>query len=233
MPRLFWLQPDTTIVEFPLKAEQNLIGRGSRCDVRIKHPAVSAEHALIRLLGEAATIEDLKSSNGTRVNGKKIDGVRLLRHGDQIEIGRERLMYFADLDTASQFVQGKQVEPYSQPAPSVESVKTEPTTAVHVPIRRAEEPLSAAISVLTGPGQGKRFVLSQEVTTLGKAGKQVIEIRRLPGPIWRLQQTEGALAILVNGETLVGERDLIAGDQIEMSGVQLRFEVSLNKASAG
>ncbi len=227
MPRLFWLQPDTTIVEFPLKAEQSLIGRGSRCDVRIKHPAVSSEHALIRVLGDVATIEDLKSSNGTRVNGRRIDSVRPLRHGDQIEVGRERLMYFADLDTANQFVQGKPVEPFSQPAPAVETVKTEPTTAIHVPIRVREEPLTAAVTVLTGPGQGKRFSLSQEVTSLGKAGKQVIEIRRTPGPTWCLTQREGAIAASVNGESLVGERDLIAGDVIELIGVQLRFEVSL------
>ncbi|MFN3629686.1 MAG: FHA domain-containing protein [Casimicrobiaceae bacterium] len=227
MPRLFWLQPDTTIVEFPLKAEQSLIGRGSRCDVRIKHPAVSAEHALIRIVGAVATIEDLNSSNGTRVNGRRIDGVRPLRHGDQIEVGRERLMYFADLDTANQFVQGQPVEPFSQPAPAAETVKTEPTTATHVPVRMREEPLTAAVTVVTGPGQGKRFALSQEVTSLGKAGKQVIEIRRVPGPIWKLSQREGAIAVSVNGEPLVGERDLISGDVIELTGVQLRFEVSL------
>jgi len=232
MPRLFWLQPDTTIVEFPLKAELTLIGRGSRCDVRIKHPAVSAEHALIRLLGDTATIEDLKSSNGTRINGRRLEEIRPLRHGDQIEIGRERLMFFADLDTATQFVHGKSTEPYSQPAAASETVKTDPTTAIHVPMRGREEPLKAFVTVLTGPGQGKRFPLMQEVTSLGKAGKQVIEILRLHGPLWRVVQREGAVAVSVNGDSLVGERDLVAGDTIEMTGVQLRFEVSLAEDQA-
>ena len=85
MAKLFWLQPDSSIIEFPLKAEQNLIGRTSRCDVRIKHPGISAEHAVIRVLPGSATVEDLGSTNGTRVNGKKIE-LHTLRHGDRLEL---------------------------------------------------------------------------------------------------------------------------------------------------
>ena len=43
MAKLFWLQPDNTIVEFPLKAEQNLIGRSSRAtfasSIRVSAPS--------------------------------------------------------------------------------------------------------------------------------------------------------------------------------------------------
>jgi hypothetical protein len=124
MAKLFWLQPDSTIIEFPLKAEQNLIGRSSRCDVRIKHPGVSSEHAVIRQLPGSAILEDLGSTNGTRVNGKRIE-VHTLRHGDQIGVGRESLMYFAELDEASRFVQPESAEPFAQPAPGGERVNTE------------------------------------------------------------------------------------------------------------
>ncbi|MCX8097624.1 MAG: FHA domain-containing protein [Casimicrobiaceae bacterium] len=229
MPRLFWLQPDTTIVEFPLRAEQSLIGRSSRCDVRIKHPAVSAEHALIRLVGDMATIEDLGSSNGTRVNGRRIDSVVPLRHGDQIEVGRERLIYFADLDLASRTMHQTEASPLAQPAARGESVKG-PRTTVHVPLSALEQPLSASVCVLTGPAQGQVYPLVQEVTSLGKVGRQVIEIRRFPGPSWRLSQREGAIAVTVNGEPVIGERELVSGDVIEMTGVQLRFEISLARA---
>ncbi len=123
MAKLFWLQPDKTIVEFPLKAEQNLIGRSSRCDIRIKHPGISAEHAVIRVLPASATLEDLGSTNGTRVNGRRIE-THVLRHGDQIGVGRENLMYFAELDVAAEFVQPAPIEPFAQPAPGGESVNT-------------------------------------------------------------------------------------------------------------
>jgi len=123
MAKLFWLQADNTIIEFPLKAEQSLIGRSSRCDVRIKHPGISAEHALIRQVPGAATVEDLGSTNGTRVNGRRIE-VHTLRHGDQIGVGRERLMYFAELDEASKFVQPTPEQPFALPAPGGEQVNT-------------------------------------------------------------------------------------------------------------
>ena len=125
MAKLFWLQPDNTIVEFPLKAEQNLIGRGSRCDVRIKHPGISAEHALIRQVSGVATVEDLASTNGTRVNGKRLAHMHTLRHGDQIGVGRERLMYFAELDSAASFLQPQSIEPFAIPAPIRERVNTD------------------------------------------------------------------------------------------------------------
>ncbi len=126
MAKLFWLQPDSSIIEFPLKAEQNVIGRTSRCDVRIKHPGISAEHAVIRVLPGSATVEDLGSTNGTRVNGKRIE-LHTLRHGDQIGVGRERLMYFAELDEAAKFLQPESIQPFALPAAGGELVTTTPT----------------------------------------------------------------------------------------------------------
>ena len=140
MAKLFWLQPDNTIVEFPLKAEQSLIGRSSRCDVCIKHPGISAEHAVIRQVPGAATVEDLGSTNGTRVNGKKLTQMHTLRHGDQIGVGRERLMYFAELDSAADFMQPQSIEPFAIQAPIRERVNTE-----------AEPSLAAAVMASLAP----------------------------------------------------------------------------------
>ena len=47
-----------------------LIGRGRDCVVRIDLPEISRHHARIRVAGEAATIEDLGSKNGTCVGGR-------------------------------------------------------------------------------------------------------------------------------------------------------------------
>mgnify|MGYP001302799795 CR=1 FL=1 len=146
MAKLFWLQPDSTIIEFPLKAEQNLIGRSSRCDVRIKHPGISSEHAVIRQLPSSAILEDLGSTNGTRVNGKRVE-VHTLRHGDQIGVGRERLMYFAELDEASRFVQPESTEPFAQPAPGGERVNTAaPTPQPPAPQPPAQPPAAALLA---------------------------------------------------------------------------------------
>jgi hypothetical protein len=147
MAKLFWLQPDSTIIEFPLKAEQNLIGRSSRCDVRIKHPGVSSEHAVIRQLPGSAILEDLGSTNGTRVNGKRVE-VHTLRHGDQIGVGRESLMYFAELDEASRFVQPESAEPFAQPAPGGERVNTD-TPVAPPPVVPPSTPLAPDLIIDT------------------------------------------------------------------------------------
>lgn len=329
MAKLFWLQPDNTIVEFPLKAEQTLIGRGSRCDVRIKHPGISSEHAIIRVVSGAATVEDMGSTNGTRINGKRITQMQTLRHGDQIGVGRERLMYFAELDAAAHFVQPESVEPFALLAPGGESVNTVPTsrsalrdeiaavpqlmrsslgsasvvspqpadrpadmptrvTAVvssdmplldvslvaalpkgsslnsgnakmaasvsenssdaHVApagvsagaavtgsldgvamMQQPRQSLVGSVAVLSGPATGKRYPLTQATVTLGKEGKQVVEFARATPTRWQISQREGTTPAYINGDALEGVRELAAGDVIELTGVRLRFDITLTR----
>ena len=51
-----------------------LIGRGASCTLRLPDPSVSERHALLLLRGNSARLEDLRSANGTYVNGNPIDG---------------------------------------------------------------------------------------------------------------------------------------------------------------
>ena len=64
-----------------------IIGRSSSCDQVIAEPMVSARHAKIKWVSNGAIIEDLGSSNGTFVNGVKIDQPTLIKAGDIIGLG--------------------------------------------------------------------------------------------------------------------------------------------------
>lgn len=66
-----------------LKVGRNLIGRGPQCDIKISNNGVSKEHCEIKLSADRLTISDLKSSNGTFVNGIKIQN-SFLKIGDRI-----------------------------------------------------------------------------------------------------------------------------------------------------
>jgi len=74
------------------------LGRGTAADVMIPDEAVSREHASVRIDGDTVVVEDLDSSNGTRVNGRQISQARL-EPGDVIEIGITELEVRAEDDT--------------------------------------------------------------------------------------------------------------------------------------
>ena len=81
-------------MEYPLVAEETLIGRNPTTDVTLLDENISREHALILFDPETGsyTIEDLQSTNGTKVNGKGIRS-QALEPGDEIQIGHTRFQF--------------------------------------------------------------------------------------------------------------------------------------------
>ncbi len=82
-------------MEHGLSADETLIGRNPTTDITLLDEGISREHAII--LRDEATqifaIEDLQSTNGTKVNGKRIRSAEL-SHGDEIEIGHTRFCFW-------------------------------------------------------------------------------------------------------------------------------------------
>ena len=69
------------------------IGRGSNCTIQLLDEKVSRTHSILRQLDTDFQVEDAGSSNGTGVNGERISGPRVLRLGDEIGIGVNRLLF--------------------------------------------------------------------------------------------------------------------------------------------
>jgi hypothetical protein len=78
----------------PLDPPGVVIGRGSEADLRVSDPGVSRRHVEIRVRPDdddvVVTVVDLGSTNGTRVNGKRIQHATL-DDGAQIEIGSTKM----------------------------------------------------------------------------------------------------------------------------------------------
>lgn len=85
--------PDAGIT-FPLRFGLQKIGRDPRCDIHLDDTETSRSHAQILWDKEGVLLRDLKSSNGTMVNGEPIVE-RFLRNGDRIRIGKRELQYHA------------------------------------------------------------------------------------------------------------------------------------------
>lgn len=75
------------------------LGRLPECTVTLNDPNVSRRHAEIRP-GTELTIVDLGSTNGTKVNGLRIDGERVLVDGDIISLGSSHLRFEASSASA-------------------------------------------------------------------------------------------------------------------------------------
>ena len=81
-------------MEYELAADETLIGRNPNTNITLLDENISREHAIVLLDEEtgAYTIEDLQSSNGTKVNGKRIRSASLA-DTDEIEIGNTRFRF--------------------------------------------------------------------------------------------------------------------------------------------
>jgi len=81
---------DNSVIQ-QLRHGEVLIGRGYGNDLRINNPTVSTKHARIYTYLTVSYIEDLGSTNGTFVNGKRIDK-HVLHPGDVIALGEYEML---------------------------------------------------------------------------------------------------------------------------------------------
>ncbi|MBW2713547.1 MAG: FHA domain-containing protein [Deltaproteobacteria bacterium] len=83
--------------EFVLEGTEAIIGRSRSTDITINDDGISREHTVILYDDETDvySVEDLQSTNGTQVNGKRVRSAELV-NGDQIQIGRTRFEFIRD-----------------------------------------------------------------------------------------------------------------------------------------
>ena len=69
------------------------VGRSRQCDVVLSDPNVSRQHAEIRPRGGSWVLTDLGSTNGSRINGRRVERSDVIRQGDEIELGATVLRF--------------------------------------------------------------------------------------------------------------------------------------------
>ncbi len=94
-PRLVGIAGPWKGATFPVPAGEVSLGRDSSNQLWFGDPALSRRHCLLIADGEQFILRDLKSRNGTLVNGVPIEEQRL-RHGDQISVGNSVLVFLLE-----------------------------------------------------------------------------------------------------------------------------------------
>lgn len=85
--RLVVVRGRSTSEAVPLSDGITVVGRQEDCQLRIASSQVSRRHCEIFEKKGLLLVKDLGSSNGTFVNGKKVEGQLVLEHGDELTIG--------------------------------------------------------------------------------------------------------------------------------------------------
>ncbi len=216
MAKIFVTLDDNLIKVVPLVKERMTLGRRPYNDIVVDNLAVSGEHAALQAIGTEYYIEDLNSTNGTFINGKKIKR-QILHAGDSIEIGKYTIKYASDVvdpKTAAS-ANGKDGEVAQDELPSTEKLNLFEQT------RFAE--IYVAIKILSGTSTGKEMPLVKVVTTIGKPGEAVIAITKRPKS-YVVAHVEGASRPTLNGVSFgIDAVPLKNGDLFELAGTAMQF----------
>ena len=93
---------------YDLRFDALQVGRHDDCDIVVNDPWANKRHARIDRSGESHVITDLDSTNGTYINGQRIES-RVLREGDRIRIGRIEFIF--NSENVHEFSQDEGVDP--------------------------------------------------------------------------------------------------------------------------
>lgn len=71
-----------------------MVGRSDICDVYLDDVQMSRQHFVLYEEGDGFAIEDLQTTNGTYLNGKKLVGKEILKQGDKIQAGKMKITIY-------------------------------------------------------------------------------------------------------------------------------------------
>ncbi len=209
MPRVVLTHEGAVIKEYPLDKERTVIGRKPQNDIQLDDPTVSGQHAAILML-QNAYVEDLNSTNGVLLNGKRVTR-RQLNHGDIIKIGRHELKFIDD--NAEEFEATVVIQPEGKAA-----------TPASAPTKHYK------VKILTGPKSGESINLTKPYTTLGSPGVQVAVVARRGKEYFLMPMSgtgERGNPPKLNGQSIgANSQRLKEGDTIEVAGTKLQFTVA-------
>jgi len=200
MSRLIVSIDGDVVKEIVLSKARTTVGRRPYNDIVLDNLAISGEHAVLVMDEQALRIEDLGSTNGTRVNGETVRN-HVLRDGDVIAIGKYSLALAHPL----------------LPAAAVLADEADETDSAQ------QTPRPASIKVISGRSTGRELALTKAVTTLGKPSVAVAAITRRPNG-FVLHHMEGSDRAVVNGVPVGPDAvPLEHGDSILLAGTTMQF----------
>jgi hypothetical protein len=204
MPQLIASVEGVDIKHVYLQKDRTTLGRASDNDIVLENMVVSGHHCAFDLKGLADVfIEDLKSTNGTYINGKMVQRQRL-RDGDVIAIGNFRIQYREATEHPSTFGE---------------------TSAMKIGPDGMPRSMHAVFQVLNGSSAGLEVPVVKAVTTFGRPGVAVVSVsHRREG--YFIGHLDGDTAPTLNGEAIGPDPVMLSNqDVVEIAGTRMQFQL--------
>jgi pSer/pThr/pTyr-binding forkhead associated (FHA) protein len=219
------------------------IGRLPDNAVVIDNPAVSGHHARVYREGHQVVLEDLRSTNGTFVNGGAITR-HILQHGDEVLIGKHQLVFDRSavetppLTTTPMEGLGDTVyldtKQHRALRATLETARVEAARSINPgpASSTAPAPRLGVLRVVAGHAEQDEYDLDANTSLIGRSDTALVRLRGWFKPsvavaIARSRNGYVAIAMggkpLINDERLEGRRDLQDGDLLRVSGLVLEF----------
>ena len=198
------------------------LGRMPHSDIYLNHPGVSNVHAVIVTMSNDHILEDMGSTNGTLINGEKIDK-HILQNNDTIELGCYQLKYVnqranSDMDFDKTMITTVALTEHDQ-------LSAQPMLATAVSSARAVKtsfPLGG-VRHLKGDFVGHEILINAPLKTFGQPGTQLLMISRRPLGYY-VTHVEGRRPPKINGKTIGTQAVLLnVNDRVEIADLELEF----------
>jgi pSer/pThr/pTyr-binding forkhead associated (FHA) protein len=200
-----------------LRNGQLYLGRAEGNGVVIYDDQASNNHAHIEKVAQGYLLHDLNSSNGTLVNGQRVNR-QLLQAGDIIQIGTTQFRFAAVLEAAR--------VGHGQPSPANVPMGARPPSSTNIGVR-----------VISGTAAPSWAGLRQGQLQIGRDGANdlVVTDEQTSRFHARISQTPSAYVIedlnsangtYVNGQRISQPTHLNNGDMLKIGDAELRFETT-------
>lgn len=208
--------------EHPIVVVPFVLGRDPSAQVVLGSPDASRRHAEIVTRPDGDVLIDW-SSNGTYVNGTRIDGRRALKPLDVIRIGSDEFRYYPGASLAP--------SPAHRLNDTLAGVPSLGLAVTPIPVARS----LATIRIKRGPAKGARFSIRAPMATFGRGEANDVRIDdpsvsgsharlSLVEGIWTLQDLGSTNGTVVDGVKVTEDVPLSPGATIELGAVALSFE---------
>lgn len=179
----------------PLHKSLTTLGRRQDSDVVLTDLSVSGRHCVFESDGSSSLwIRDAGSTNGTFVNGDRIQRHQLQEH-DVLAVGIYRIQYLSGV-------------------PDAEPARTAPLSLEELGAPGTSGALRARMQVLSGPSAGVEVPLVRTVTTFGTPGLAVVAVSHRRQGYYVMQMPGGQQTATLNGQPVGAEARLLADQDI-------------------